>query len=156
MSQSVIPNVSKIFPLDALSSGNVINMYHKFAYLNDQGFEHSNNWSDYGWYLPSLVAVGIASINMVIEEGDSATLIETLKSPDVGFLFVKNDCGDEYLEDLRELKEAKAQGTGFYQFRAMYHKYLLSIVSFFDILLAMELWLIISSTWYRAQFLQDC
>lgn len=55
------------------------------------------------------LAVGIATINAVLEEGDSSMLMDTLRSSDVGLHSVKNDCGDEYLADLRECKNNKAQ-----------------------------------------------
>ncbi|XP_041464345.1 ras GTPase-activating-like protein IQGAP1 isoform X3 [Lytechinus variegatus] len=55
------------------------------------------------------LAVGIATINMLIDEGDGSTLVEALKSSDVGLRSVKPDCGDEYLQDLKECKNNKAQ-----------------------------------------------
>lgn len=55
------------------------------------------------------LAVGIATINAVIEEGDAATLVDALKSSDVGIRSVKQDCGEEYLQDLKECKHNKAQ-----------------------------------------------
>ncbi|XP_072167571.1 ras GTPase-activating-like protein IQGAP1 [Diadema setosum] len=56
-------------------------------------------------------AVGVATINVVLDEEDNSLLIDALKSSDVGLHSVMQDCGEKYLADLKELRDQKA-GAG--------------------------------------------
>ncbi|XP_077989473.1 ras GTPase-activating-like protein IQGAP1 isoform X2 [Glandiceps talaboti] len=55
-------------------------------------------------------AVSIASINVMVDDGNSQGLIQTLKSPDVFLSSVTADCSQTYLEELKTLKIAKKEG----------------------------------------------
>ena len=58
------------------------------------------------------VATGVVAVNQAIDEGDVQALVSALQARGAGFCSVIPDCGDAYLAELKEAKDARsAQGT---------------------------------------------
>lgn len=61
----------------------------------------------------ALVAEGVVAVNQAIDEGDAQALVSALQTRSSGFCSVIPDCGEAYLNELKELKDGRnVQGTG--------------------------------------------
>ena len=57
----------------------------------------------------SIVAVGMVTVNLMIDEDNMSALLGALQSSDVGLFSVSQDCSETYSGKLREAKQEKTQ-----------------------------------------------
>ena len=67
--------------------------------------------SDWFWfeYVVFVVAVGMVTINLMIDEDNYSALLGALQSSDVALNSVTQECVEGYSTKLREAKQEKAQ-----------------------------------------------